>query len=70
MDAKTMIQLARDGKLDEAQAVLETLMEKAKFAPDEIDLKGDGCVLFYRKGHLVEQGEDGIWKPARERKKL
>jgi hypothetical protein len=69
MDAKTSIQLVQEGKRDEAEALLQTLVMKAKMAPDKIVASADGSApVFYRGEKRVILDEDGNWKLAQDRK--
>ncbi len=66
------LKLNKDGKRDEARAVMAALVEEAVNAPDEFLLETGRPAIVKRRGRLVVQDEEGNWKlknPPRRKKK-
>ena len=63
------LELAKQGKIQEARDALEEAKRRARNEPNQMISGKDGKVVFKRCGRIVEQGEDGEWhevtKPAR-----
>lgn len=55
--------LVKEGKIKEAQTLIETEKAKAKFSPDTIISEDGKPPRFTKRGKPVEQGKDGIWRP-------
>jgi hypothetical protein len=56
-----LMTLVNAGKIKEALAIVEAQKAKVKYAPDTIRVvKGEA--RFTKRGKLVEQGKDGIWR--------
>jgi hypothetical protein len=53
--------LIKEGKLEEALALVEAQKAKVKYAPDKITVV-KGTARFTKKGKPVERGEDGNWR--------
>ena len=54
--------LIKEGKIEEARALVEAQRVKVKYAPDTISVV-KGKPQFTKKGKPVELGEDGNWRP-------
>ena len=66
------LKLAKDGKRDEARAVMAAFVEEAENAPDEIIQKTGHPAIAKSRGRVVVQDEEGNWKlknPPRRKKK-
>ncbi len=66
------LKLNKDGKRDEARALMAALAEEAENAPDEFITETGRPAVFKRRGRLVVQDEEGNWKlknPPRRKKK-
>ena len=61
-DPKDLLDLIKEGKIEEARALIEAEKVKAKYAPDTlIDVKGKPP-RFTKRGKPVELGEDRNWR--------
>jgi len=56
-----LMDLIKEGKLEEALALVEAQKPKVKYAPDKITVV-KGTARFTRKGKPVERDEDGNWR--------
>jgi len=54
--------LIKEGKLEEARALIERQKVKMKYAPDTISVVNGKPPRLTKKGKLVELGEDGNWR--------
>lgn len=61
-ELEKLMDLIKQGKIEEAGALIEMQREKAKYAPDTIRLVEGKYARFTKKGKAVELGEDGIWR--------
>ncbi len=69
---KDCLELAKDGKHDEARAVMAVLVERAEYVPDEIIQETGRPAIVKSRGRLVVLNEEGNWKlknPPRQKKK-
>ena len=70
--SEDILKLDKDGKRDEARAVIAALAENAENAPDEIIQEIGRPAIVKRRGRLVVLDEEGNWKlknPPRRKKK-
>ena len=66
------LKLDKEGKRDEARAVMAALAAEAENAPDEIIQETGRPAIVKSRGRLVVQDEEGNWKlknPPRRKKK-
>jgi hypothetical protein len=61
-DFGDFMDLIKEGKIEEALALVEAQRVKVKYAPDTISVV-KGKPRFTKKGKPVELGEDGNWRP-------
>jgi hypothetical protein len=54
--------LIKEGKFEEALALVEAQKVKLKYAPDKISVAKGKPARFTKKGKPVELGEDGNWR--------
>jgi len=54
--------LIKEGKIEEARALVEAQRAKVKYAPDTISVVKGKPARFTKKGKPVELGEDGSWR--------
>ena len=69
---RDVLKLDKDGKRDEARALMAALAEEAENAPDEFITETGRPAIFKSRGKLVVQDEEGKWKlknPPRRKKK-
>lgn len=56
------VNLLKQGKVNEARALLDEEKRKSAYAPDTIKANP---ARFYRGSMQVELGEDGAWRPLK-----
>jgi hypothetical protein len=56
------MELIKEGKIEEARALVEAQKVKAKYSPDTITAANGKPPRFTKKGKPVELGEDGNWR--------
>ncbi len=61
-DAKDLLNLIKEGRIDEARALIEAEKVKAKYAPDTLTAVKCKPPRFTKGGKPVELGEDGSWR--------
>jgi hypothetical protein len=54
--------LIKEGKIEEARALVEAQGAKVKYSPDTISVVKGKPPRFTKKGKSVELGEDGNWR--------
>lgn len=60
---KDFMKLIEQGRIEEAQGLIEAQKEKAKYAPDTITAVKGKPPRFTKKGKAVELDENGNWRP-------
>ena len=65
-DFGDLMTLIKEGRLEEARALVEAQKAKVRFAPDTISVI-KGTARFTKKGKPVERGEDGNWRLKQSR---
>jgi hypothetical protein len=62
-----LMDLIKEGKIEEVRAWVEAQKGKIKSAPDTIDVAKGKPARFARKGKPVACGEEGNWRPKQKR---
>ena len=58
---EAFMDLVKQGKIEEARALIEAQRVKVKYAPDTITVVTGKPAQFTKRGKPVELGEDGNW---------
>lgn len=65
-DFGDLMDLIKEGQIEEARALVEAQKGKVKYAPDTINVAKGKPARFTKKGKPVEHGEDGNWRPKQK----
>ncbi|MGB8844768.1 MAG: hypothetical protein WCC73_03760, partial [Terracidiphilus sp.] len=60
--SENFMTLLKEGKIEEARALIETEKANSKYSPDTIVAVEGGSPQFTRKGKPVELGDNGKWR--------